>query len=89
MVVGAQMPFDVGYNSSKSVMNMVTVMSATADKEVGYVALHPGWVQSDMGGPKAAISVEESADGIVSTLNALTLADSGRFVKIDGTDHPW
>ena len=89
MVVGAQMPFDVGYNSSKSVMNMVTVMSATADKEVGYVALHPGWVQSDMGGPKAAISVEESADGIVSTLNSLSLADSGRFVKIDGEDHPW
>jgi len=89
MVVGAQMPFDVGYNSSKSVMNMVTVMSATADPDVGYVAIHPGWVQSDMGGPKAAISVEESADGIVSTLNGLTQDDSGRFVKIDGTDHAW
>lgn len=89
MVVGAQMPFDVGYNSSKSVMNMVTVMSSTADPDVTYVAMHPGWVQSDMGGPKAAISVEESADGIVTTLNGLTKADSGRFVKIDGSDHPW
>lgn len=89
MVVGAQMPFDVGYNASKSVLNMVTVMSATADSDVAYVAIHPGWVQSDMGGPKAAISVEESAEGIVSTLNGLTQADSGRFVKIDGTDHPW
>ena len=89
MVVGAQMPFDVGYNSSKSVMNMVTVMSATADPDVTYVAMHPGWVQSDMGGPKAAISVDESAEGIVATLNGLTKDDSGRFVKIDGTDHPW
>lgn len=89
MVVGAKMPFDVGYNSSKSVMNMVTVMSSTADPDVTYVAMHPGWVQSDMGGPKAAISVEESADGIVTTLNGLTKADSGRFVKIDGSDHPW
>ena len=89
MVVGAKMPFDVGYNSSKSVMNMVTVMSATADADVTYVALHPGWVQSDMGGPKAAISVDDSAEGIVNTLNGLTSADSGRFVNIDGSDHPW
>lgn len=89
MAVGAQMPFDVGYNSSKSVMNMITVMSATADPEVAYVAIHPGWVQSDMGGPKAAISVEESAAGVVRTLAGLTIADSGRFVKWDGTEHPW
>lgn len=89
MVVGAQMPFDVGYNSSKSVVNMITVMSASADPQVAYVAMHPGWVQSEMGGPKAAITIDESAAGIVSTLNTLTSADSGRFVKIDGTDHPW
>lgn len=89
MVVGAQMPFDVGYNSSKSVMNMVTVMSATADPDVAYVAMHPGWVQSDMGGPKAAISVDDSAQAIVTTLGTLSRADSGRFVKNDGTDHPW
>jgi len=89
MVVGAKMPFDVGYNSSKSVMNMITVMSATADPDVTYVALHPGWVQSDMGGPKAAISVDESATGIVTTLTSLSNTDSGRFVNIDGTDHPW
>lgn len=89
MVVGAKMPFDVGYNSSKSVMNMITVMSATADPEVAYVAIHPGWVQSDMGGPKAAISVDDSAAGVVETLASLTIADSGRFVKWDGTEHPW
>lgn len=89
MVIGAKMPFDVGYNSSKSVMNMVTVMSATSDPDVIYAAIHPGWVQSDMGGPKAAITVEESAEGIVSALNGLTQADSGRFLKLDGSDHPW
>ena len=54
-----------------------------------YVAMHPGWVQSDMGGPKAAISVEESAEGIVATLDGLSQVDSGRFVNIDGSDHPW
>jgi NAD(P)-dependent dehydrogenase (short-subunit alcohol dehydrogenase family) len=89
MVVGAQMPSDVGYNSSKSVMNMVTVMSATADPDVTYVAIHPGWVQSDMGGPKAALSIDESSQGIVSALNTLGPTDTGRFIKIDGNDHPW
>lgn len=89
MVVGAKMPFDVGYNASKSVMNMVTVMSATADPDVSYVALHPGWVQSDMGGPKAAVSVADSANGIVDVFNDLTLADSGRFVTWEGAEHPW
>lgn len=89
MVVGAQMPFDVGYNASKAVVNMVTVMSATADPEVTHVAMHPGWVQSDMGGPKAAISVDDSAAGVVEVLNGLTSADSGRFLKWDGSEHPW
>ncbi len=89
MVIGAKMPFDVGYNSSKSVMNMITVMSATADPEVTHVAIHPGWVQSDMGGPGAALSVNDSAAGIVSVLAGLTKADSGRFLTWQGNDHPW
>lgn len=89
MVVGAKMPYDVGYNSSKSVVNMLTVMSATADPDVAYVAIHPGWVQSDMGGPKAALSVDDSANGVVDVLAGLTLADSGRFVTWEGNDHPW
>lgn len=89
MVVGAKMPFDLGYNASKSVVNMMTVMSATADPDVTYVAIHPGWVQSDMGGERAAIPVEESAVGIVTVLNGLTSADSGRFVTWEGNDHPW
>lgn len=89
MVVGGKLPRDVGYNASKSVMNMVTVMSATADPEVAYVAIHPGWVQSDMGGPAAAVSVEDSANGLVSVLDGLTIADSGRFLTWEGTDHPW
>ena len=89
MVVGAKMPYDVGYNASKSVMNMVTVMSATTDPDVAYVAIHPGWVQSDMGGAKAAVSVADSASGIISVLNGLTIADSGRFVTWEGDEHPW
>lgn len=89
MAVGGLSPYDVGYNSSKSVMNMITVLSATTDPAVAYVAIHPGWVQSDMGGPQASLTVEESAAGVVQTLAGLTVADSGRFLTWDGTEHPW
>ena len=89
MVVGPKVPFDVGYNASKSVLNMITVMSAAADRAVTYAAIHPGWVKSDMGGPGAAITIEESADGIVACLDRLTGEDSGRFLQLDGRDHPW
>ncbi len=89
MVVGAQMPFDVGYNASKAVMNMVTVMSASSDEAVTYVAIHPGWVRTDMSGPKAALDPQESAEGIADVLGRLTADDSGRFLRWDGSEHPW
>ncbi len=89
MVVGAQMPFDVGYNASKAVMNMVTVMSASSDPETIHVAIHPGWVRTDMSGPKAALDPGESAAGIVAVLDGLGPDDSGRFLRWDGTEHPW
>ena len=89
MVVGGKLPRDTGYNASKSVMNMITVMSATVDPEVIHVAVHPGWVQSDMGGPAAAVSITDSVDGIVTILDGLTIEDSGRFLTWEGAEHPW
>ncbi|NNL85947.1 MAG: SDR family NAD(P)-dependent oxidoreductase [Myxococcales bacterium] len=53
------------------------------------VVLHPGWVRTDMGGENAAISVEESADGIFSVSRAMTPGDHGRFLTWRGEDHPW
>lgn len=89
MSVGAGLPFDFGYNASKAVLNMVTVCAATADPDVAYISVHPGWVQSDMGGASAAISTDESARGLISVLSSITLADSGRFFTWTGEEHPW
>ena len=51
--------------------------------------MHPGWVQTDMGGPSAEITAEESASGIRSVIAGLTKADSGTFYKWNGDVHPW
>lgn len=90
MVVGANFN-DLPYATSKAVMNMVTVQLATQlkAKGVSVVAFHPGWVRTDMGGSSADISVEESAHGILSTLETFPHEDSGAFLKWDGSIHPW
>ena len=90
MVVGSKFN-DLPYAASKAVMNMVTVQLASQLKARGIavVAFHPGWVRTDMGGSSADISVEESAHGILSTLDTLQLEQSGAFLKWDGSIHPW
>tara|TARA_B100000686_G_scaffold144933_1_gene152364 strand:- start:1153 stop:1866 length:714 start_codon:yes stop_codon:yes gene_type:complete len=89
MIIGAAMPFDVAYNVSKAALNMITVMSASTNKNVAFVALHPGWVKTDMGTDAAEMEVPDAAGAIVDSLLALTIEDSGRFIRWDGTDHPW
>lgn len=51
--------------------------------------MHPGWVQTDMGGPRAEITAEESASGIRGVIAGLTKEDSGNFYKWNGDIHPW
>ncbi len=50
---------------------------------------HPGWVQTDMGGSTAAITVDESVDGLVSRFEALGLETTGCFETWDGRAHPF
>ncbi len=82
---------DTAYCVSKAALNMLSVKSAAALEPdgVSVVMMHPGWVQTDMGGANAPMTVAESGSAIVETLASLTLADTGRFVRWDGTDHPW
>ncbi|WP_171125642.1 MULTISPECIES: SDR family NAD(P)-dependent oxidoreductase [unclassified Ruegeria] len=50
---------------------------------------HPGWVQTDMGGAAAAITVDEAADGLVDRFAALSLDTSGCFETYDGQPHDY
>ncbi len=81
----------IAYSSSKSAVNMVTKILANRFRDDGIIAvpLHPEWVRTDMGGPGARISAEESAAGLRKVIAGLTLAESGRFFQYDGEELPW
>lgn len=50
---------------------------------------HPGWVQTDMGGKTAEITVDQAADGLVDRFAALDLEHTGCFETWDGRAHPF
>ncbi len=91
MDVAAELGNDTAYCISKAAFNMLSVKTAAALKPEGIavVAMHPGWVATDMGGPSATLSPEESAASIVGTLDELSLSDTGTFMNWDGSPHPW
>lgn len=79
------------YRSSKAALNAVVKSLSIDLKEQGIisVALHPGWVKTEMGGPNAEITTRECVAQLFSHLSRLTMNDSGRFIDIDGSDIPW
>ncbi|MGF1757415.1 SDR family oxidoreductase [Photobacterium sagamiensis] len=79
------------YRSSKAALNSV-VKSLSNDllpEGIISVALHPGWVQTEMGGPNALISAPKSAHGLKQIIDNLTPDQSGGFFNFDGTPIPW
>jgi NAD(P)-dependent dehydrogenase (short-subunit alcohol dehydrogenase family) len=81
----------IAYRASKAALNKVTQGLATDLKEDGItcIAMHPGWVQSDMGGAQADITPQESAQGILKVIQSITLDDTGKFIDWDGTPRSW
>lgn len=79
------------YPASKAALNMFMRCMAGELKSAGVVtiAIHPGWVRTDMGGPGAALSVEESASGLMSVFDRLTMQDNGGYFRWDGQQMPW
>ncbi|KID56117.1 short-chain dehydrogenase [Pseudoalteromonas luteoviolacea] len=79
------------YRSSKAALNSV-IKSLSNDllpQGIKTVALHPGWVKTEMGGPNALISPEESAQGLKRVIDQLQEAQSGCFLSFDGSEIPW
>jgi NAD(P)-dependent dehydrogenase (short-subunit alcohol dehydrogenase family) len=79
------------YAISTAAQNMATSQLAAALRPRGIVvvALHPGWVQTDMGGSGATVSPQESVAGLLRVIGGLRDADSGRFLDWRGQSLPW
>jgi len=79
------------YRSSKTALNQVVKSLAAdlADDGLTAIVIHPGWVQTDMGGPNALIDTATSVAGMMSVIDGLSPADSGRFFNYDGAEIPW
>ena len=79
------------YRSSKTGLNQV-IKSLSVDLKpqgITVVALHPGWVKTDMGGPNAPVSIDESIDGMMQVIYATDISDTGRFLNYKGKELPW
>ena len=79
------------YCSSKAAQNMLTVQLAHALRARGIVvlALHPGWVKTDMGGDAATVGIDDSARGLLQVIAGATLETSGQFLDWRGMPLPW
>jgi NAD(P)-dependent dehydrogenase (short-subunit alcohol dehydrogenase family) len=82
---------NIAYRAAKAALNKIAQGLAIDLKPDGIVvvALNPGWVRTDMGGRDAELSVEESASAIVTTVDALTIDDTGRFLDYRNADMDW
>lgn len=79
------------YRASKAALNMqwTSLAKDTAGKGLICVVLHPGWVQTDMGGTAATLAIEQSVPAMVKVIDGLKSADTGRFFNYDGSGIVW
>lgn len=81
----------IAYRSSKAALNMAWRSLAVDVRERGVTAavLHPGWVQTRMGGTSAPLRPEDSVAGMRKVIDGLALGQSGGFFSYDGSPIPW
>ena len=79
------------YRTSKAATNMM-MKSLSIDLKTKGIAcgiLHPGWVQTDMGGPNGLITAATSVAGLRQVISELTTSNCGRFIAFDGKEIAW
>ena len=77
------------YRMSKAALNMFNKCLSLEFPKITDIAMHPGWVKTEMGGSKAPTEVDDSVEGIIKVASELTLKDSGRFVDFTSKSIEW
>ena len=79
------------YRASKAALNSLSrgLWGELRSRNVTMISLHPGWVRTDMGGPSAAVSVEDSAAGMVKVIEQQAGAHQHQFLDYRGRELPW
>ena len=81
----------VPYRTSKAALNMAwsNLALEARPRGIACVALSPGWVKTDMGGAGAEITPQESVSAMRALIERLTIDDTGKFLRRDGSELPW
>ena len=77
------------YRMSKTALNMFCRSLSIDYPTITSMVIHPGWVKTDMGGPNAMISIQESCVGLTRVILEATKSSSGKFIDFKGNDLPW
>jgi NAD(P)-dependent dehydrogenase (short-subunit alcohol dehydrogenase family) len=79
------------YSSSKAALNLVARAFSVllAPRGIIVLALHPGWVRTDMGGAGAPLEPEASVRGLREVIAGAKREDSGKFLSHEGAPIPW
>lgn len=79
------------YRSSKAAVNAAMASAAIdlRDDDISVGILHPGWVETDMGGANALIDTHTSVAGMREVIANLSLSGTGKFLSYDGTEISW
>ncbi len=79
------------YRASKAGVNAIMKSMAMdlAEQGVIAIAMHPGWVRTDMGGSKATFDIDTSVRGMQAVIERLSFEDSGKLLSHDGSELPW
>jgi NAD(P)-dependent dehydrogenase (short-subunit alcohol dehydrogenase family) len=79
------------YQASKAALNMMTRCLAAdfRSDNVIVISIHPGWIQTDMGGPYATRLPSETIPSMMKVIDGLTINDTSAFFNWDGSQVPW
>ena len=79
------------YRASKAALNMLMRSFAARhrDDRRALLLLAPGWVRTDLGGPHARLSIEESIPNLVNTIEAQAGKPGLRYLDYLGRTVPW